>query len=183
MRLPGLFALAFLALSCAVHAGEHAPRDPTLVQHELAMAKQDAFRKRFLADLPSMRVERMHYIDPSVDQEMESADRIHGYRVTGQAAPADASAATALKEGLREIVASRPKYAAACFDPHHALTLSDRGDRYHVLVCFDCGNFLILSGDGAVLLSESFGGIEERTWDGIFAGAGLKRQDETTSRK
>src|SRR5690606_30040799 len=127
--------------------------------------------------LPKMQVERLYYIDSMADQGTAPAkDQVQGYIVLSQAkASSTQSSSGALQDSLRKIIESSPEYAAACFDPHHVVTLSDGKEQFDAVVCFDCGNYRIFSPKGDWLLAGSFDVGEEPTWDKIFSAAGLER--------
>ncbi len=187
MKTLGLLVFALLATGCnapsvsntevSATANTTKPVDPRMAEHLRLMAEQAIFQKRFLAALPHLKVDRLYYI--GMDAQREStpeSNQIQGYAILAQAKVSDRQSSLGVLQGsLLKIIESQPEYAAACFDPHHVLVLSDGKEEFHVIICFDCGNYRIFSPKGDWLLAGSFNVGEEQVWDRAFAEAGLTR--------
>ncbi len=186
MKIIGMLIIGVLATGCNAPATDKPvavasapkPVDPKLAEHYRLMAEQAKFKKKFLAALPNLQVDRLYYIDPMAGRGTVSADKeIQGYSVVSQAKVSRTqSSSSILQDSLRKIIKSSPDYGAACFDPHHVVTLSDGNEQFDAVVCFDCGNYRIFSPSGDWLLAGSFDVGEESKWDQAFATAGLKRE-------
>lgn len=147
-----------------------------LAEHYRLMAEQEKFQKRFIAMLPSLRIDRLYYLDPMANPADAPGKGFHNVPVVMEGnSQLPEKANQELVVSLRKIIESAPEYAAVCFDPHHAAVLTNGAERFDVVVCFECGNYRIFSPEGNWLLAGSFDVGEEEVWDAAFREGGMTR--------
>jgi hypothetical protein len=129
-------ALCLLSLVVATfaHAGDKAESDGKVLE-----AATNSARLKFSEQLPKLKTTRLFRIDPGATRHgLESKlPRFHGWAVVASAAPSGALLESAISQSLARIVASHDRGFAACFDPHHRLTLTDGIARFDVVLCFE----------------------------------------------
>lgn len=170
--------VALCLLSFVIAAAAYADRNVE-VDWEAIEAANRAARREFGERLPKLKVTKLFRIDPSATRRNapSSASRFHDWIVVASAAPSDDPSATTISRSLASIVASHDSGVAACFDPHHGLTLSDGGTSFDVLLCFECSRYIVYTSGGAVMYADSFTAhAEKETWEQVFASAGLAGQ-------
>jgi hypothetical protein len=74
---------------------------------------------------------------------------------------------------MRVIVDSPTDSMAACFEPHHGMTLADGKRTFDVVLCFKCSRYIVYTPDGKVAWGGSFttARTEFPVWDRIFREA------------
>lgn len=181
LRATFLLGAALVLVACGQQASIASPTakpepSPELEEHYRLMAEQAKFQKRFMAVLPSLRIDRLYYLDPMANPAYAPGKEFHNVAVAMESnSPLPEKVNQELLVSLRKIIESTPEYAAACCDPHHAAVLTNGAERFDVVVCFECGNYRIFSPDGNWLLAGSFDVGGEELWDAAFAEGGLTR--------
>ena len=174
MRLARLFTILLLASACPMpHAEPSAVTDQDKI---LAMVEQITARREqdFIARLPALKVESLYILDPSA-KIGEDTQVFHDWAIAAEGGPLPSDLAQdALKIALRDLVLSGADGEAMCFNPRHAMVMSDGTHRYDILVCFECSKYEIHTAAG-LPVSDSFSLRTEATWDRAFGAAGLRR--------
>jgi hypothetical protein len=165
-----------LALNASAYAGADAAED-----WRLADARRQAAREDFGKRLLTLKTTRLFRIDP-VDGYPLVAEggarwllpRFHGWGAAASAAPADANSEAAISHSLARIVSAHKEGQDACFSPHHGLTLTNGRERFDVLLCFECSQYIVFTPEGQTVFSDSFNArYEKETWERVFRAAGL----------
>ena len=167
--------VALCLLSLVVTAFAHAD-ERAAVDWKALEAANLAARQQFSEKLPKLKTTRLFRIDPGATRSDAHPKllRFHEWVVVASAAPSDASSEAKITRSLASIVASHDDGVAACFDPHHGLTLTDGRSTYDVLLCFECRRYIVYTSDGAVMYADSFKTRgEKKKWERVFNDAGL----------
>jgi hypothetical protein len=98
------------------------------------------------------------------------AQFFHGYRILGQVSISTASDRQRVAEAIRLAVLSHFDQTS-CFDPRHALRVSDGHNSYDLLISYECGNLEIFAGDE--LVAETGMGSSPRALDSILRAANV----------
>jgi hypothetical protein len=98
------------------------------------------------------------------------AQFFHGYRILGQVSLPTATDRQRVSEAIRLAVLSHFDQAS-CFDPRHALRVSDGRNSYDLLMSYECGNLEIFVGDE--LVAETGIGGSSRALDSILRAANV----------
>ena len=140
--------------------------EESLRRHEIA-------KSRFDAAIPHLRLERIYYLSETTNTDVPV---FNGFPVASETHPSSGMG-KAIRADLRKIVRHSPDSAAACFFPHHGLRFVDGRDgaRYDVLMCFDCGNYRVVTSDEGGSFGDAFHGINEQAWDDLFHASGIVR--------
>ena len=97
-----------------------------------------ALSKEVEAALDSASSVTLYSLEPWTDPDLK-VTRFHGYRVLGKTrldSEAKMQAIAAIQTAISSFV--DPGYVAACFDPRHALHITNAGHSYDILVCYQC---------------------------------------------
>lgn len=168
---PIAHVILLLTLAATAHADGKAADDSAAVA-----AEKQAAREEFSTKLLQLKVTRLYRVDPDprrTDAHAQ-AERFYNRVVIGSAAPSDASSAETITRSMRAIVAAPDDGANACFTPRHGLTLTDGTSTYHVLMCFECLNYVVFTSDGTDVYRDSFTAEHEyKQWEQAFHAAGL----------
>ena len=101
----------------------------------------------------------------------------HDWVVVAAAAPSNAPSEAAISQSLARIVSTHDNGVAACFDPHHGLTLTDGNSSFDLVLCFECWRYIVYTSDGVLLYADSFTARgESEKWEQVFTYAGLPVQ-------
>lgn|GEM_PF-6704732 len=139
------------------------------------MARRHETARRLLdAAIPNLRLERIYYLSGQGGTQIPT---FNGYPIASEAVPSPGMGKS-IRSDLRRIVRQSPDSAAACFFPHHGLRFADiaSGERYDVLVCFDCGNYRVIAPGEAGSFGDAFRGVDEGAWDALFRASGIARE-------
>jgi hypothetical protein len=171
-------ALGLLSLTLAAcsYASAEVAEDWQVVE-----ARRQAARERFIEQLPTLKTTRLFRIDPidgypgaTGNGAKSQMPRFHGWGVVASAAPSDANSEATISQSLAKIVSAHTEGQYACFSPHHGLTLTNGGESYDVLLCFDCSQYIVFTLDSAIVFLDSFNARSEKeTWEQVFRAADL----------
>jgi hypothetical protein len=164
-------ALCLLSLVAAAfaNAGDSLESDWKALE-----AANRAARQKFSEQLPNLKTTRLFRVDPGATRHgVESKlPRFHDWAVIASAVPSDALSEATISQSLARIVASHDNGVAACFDPHHGLTLTDGIASFDVLLCFECWRYVVYTSDGTVLYADSFTTLgQKEKWEQAFTEA------------
>ena len=110
----------------------------------------------------------------SVHPEEESARvgtrLFHGYRVLGQVSVSTPSDQQRVADAIRQAVLHLPD-PAACFNPRHALHVSDGSNNFDFVICHECGAMEFFNGDKRIG-GTGIGGPPD-AFDAILRAAGI----------
>jgi hypothetical protein len=168
---PVALGLLCLALAASTHASADAADDWKVVE-----AQNRAAQEKFREQLPTLKTSRLFRIDPSASRRgaPSQSPRFHDWVVVASAAPSDTNSEATISRSLAAIVSSHDDGVAACFDPHHGLTLTNGKESVDVLLCFECSRYIVFTPDGTVVFAASFATRREKeTWGQVFRTAGL----------
>jgi hypothetical protein len=91
-----------------------------------------------LADAPSKMV--LYSVNPEDhhDGGLHTGTVFHGFGILGKAEIADPNEQRALLQALARGASENDDYAAACFNPRHALHVEQNGQSLDFTICFEC---------------------------------------------
>lgn len=78
-------------------------------------------------------------LDPRYIEPPDRNAGFHGYRVLGETAVTNAELRRQLSKSLHAGMDSTHFGVSACFNPRHGLRTAIDGQRYDLLICFECG--------------------------------------------
>lgn len=78
--------------------------------------------------------------------ELVGAQLFHGYRIVGQVSVATASDQQHVTHAIKHAVLSHMD-EAACFNPRHAVHVTDGQSEYDFVICYECGAMALFVGD------------------------------------
>ena len=134
-------------------------------------------KRAWIEQVQAATVVEVHRLDPYSRDETQTGEAgFGGWTRLSSGTPAEADAAW-LKRQILAMLQSEPEAVAACFDPHHAVTLvlPDTGRHVRIAVCFDCGN-LAIEGGGTMAFATG----DEARWDAVFEAAGAGPRPPST---
>jgi hypothetical protein len=109
-------------------------------------------------------------LEPSSIGE-KHADMLYYWRVIGRGNVTSKSVKEKLVAALRDSIEDEP-VGASCFDPRHAIRVSNGGHDYDFLICFSCG-YLYWYLDGTKQETVLIGDAGATTFNKEFKAAGL----------
>ena len=131
-----VLAIALSAIVPGVHAEDSATPTPS--------------RKN---ELPTEVALVLHAPDKGTLYSLEPWDKaaptdrtLHGFKIIGQM-DLDRRRAKSVAAEFRAAIARREGPMALCFDPRHALSVTSGGATYDFLLCYECGQLEVFSGD------------------------------------
>ncbi len=89
----------------------------------------------------------LYSIHPEEDASaLVGAQLFHGYRILGQTPVSTLADQRHVAEAIERAVLNFPA-PASCFNPRHALRVSDDRDTYDLVICYECGAMEVYVGD------------------------------------
>jgi hypothetical protein len=122
----------------------------TFLAVQSLMTKQttkEEIQKAFPADSYAafMKSDKLTLYSLKPEGKNEGAEDFHGYSVLGKTEIDILKYQADVKNAfIREMAGA---YGAACFNPRHALRAEGNGRTIDVVICFECENFVVYSGD------------------------------------
>jgi len=104
------------------------------------------------------------------ESALVGAQLFHGYRVLGQVSVSTASDQQRVADAIKQAVLHIPD-PAACFNPRHALRVSDGSNNFDFVICYECGAMEFFTG-GKSVGGTGIGGSPD-TFNSILRAAGI----------
>ena len=160
-----LLVSAFMAAS---GAGEPKPADWSKLR--------ERDKGAFPLVLDQLTVSELLILDPFATwaDPPSNKPQFHKWVVASRGSPATVASGRSLILSMRAIVDHPDDFASACFEPHHALVLTDGSRRFDVVMCFKCSQYKVYDVEGRLVWGGSFTtvrGKEEARWNAVFSGA------------
>jgi hypothetical protein len=116
------------------------------------VASENAFPTEIEAALSAPDGIVLYSLEPWERSQAGGEGFFHYIKVLGSVKLNSAEAATAVA-AFRDAVSSwkNPGWAAACFDPRHALSIQSKGHVYDLLLCYQCSQLEVMR-DGQSLV-------------------------------
>ena len=126
--------------------------------------------------LDQLSVSELIVLDPSATwaDPPSKKPQFHKWVVAARGSPATVASGRSLVLSMRTIVDHPDDFAAACFEPHHAVVLIDGRRRFDVVLCFKCSQYKVYDAKGKLVWGGSFTTVrskEEARWNAVFSGA------------
>jgi hypothetical protein len=87
---------------------------------------------------------------------LEGAQFFHGYRVLGQVLVTSALDQQRVADAIRRAVLT-PSIQFACFNPRHAVHVTDGHNSYDLLICYECEEMDVFDGENLVAATDIAG--------------------------